>query len=237
MSLKQIIRRNKILASGVLEKPFTIPGEPMIYSLKYNIGGRIDGLNVFRNMQWKSMLKCFFCSQYKTSIPVVLIVRFYCTPPSRVSVDRRKLLSEKMPATHSHELCDYVLSFIEMLHHVLINSYRQIVKLDLEKYYSLNPRTVFQFMKWAEYDELQNSHSNDTESKGLSAPRQDGDVQPECQGDAGDEKVCSESTCGEKASVVEGPSVDCGSVQDTSTPEPARKKTKTAKLPTSYKKA
>jgi hypothetical protein len=69
----------------------------------------------------------------------------------------------------SYELCDYTLSFLEMLHHVLFNSYRQVVKLDVVKMYSKNPRTVVKFMKWDEYVKFQDQDTNNTKAEGLSA--------------------------------------------------------------------
>ena len=234
-NLKQIIKHQKLLKSGVIEAPFTIPGEPMIYSLKYDVGKRTTSLNVFRNMQWKSMLKCFFASQYKTSTPVVLLVRFYVTPPPKVSVDKRHLLGEKIPATHSFELCDYVLSFIEMLHHVLINSYRQIVKLDLEKYYSSDPRTVFQFMRWSDYAELQNLHPIHPKSQGVGKDGSKRSVQSKCSGNEASEKLCDVPASGSEAPVVHRPSASCSPVSHTCCAKHAGEKTPTAKLPTTYK--
>ncbi len=165
MSLKQIIREQRILASGAVEAELTLPGEPLAYSIKYPIGQRTRGINFFRNMKWASLLKCWFRAYRKSKIPVVVIVRFYVTPPSSVNLKRSEVSSEAIPAVYAYEVCDYVLSFIEMLQHVLINSYRQIVKLDVEKYYSSNPRTVFKFMSWDHYVKLQSMHTVHAEGK------------------------------------------------------------------------
>jgi hypothetical protein len=162
--LKQIIKEQKILASGVVDAEFTIPGEPMIYSIKYEIGTRKRGAQFFRNMQWKSHLKTFFRSYHKTYTPVVILVRFYVTPQEEVKIKAADLKKESAPATFAYETCDYLLSFLEMLHHVLYNSYRQIVKVDVEKYYSSNPRTVFKFMKWDHYVHLSNHNPIHTKS-------------------------------------------------------------------------
>lgn len=167
MSLKQIIQNSLILKKNI-DKPFEIPGEPMIYSLKYPVGLRTRGLQYFRNMQWKSILKSNFRSFYRTNIPLVLIVRLYVTPTPNIDVPAKVLSQESMPAVMSYELCDYGLSLLEMLHHVLFNSYRQIVKLDIEKFYSARPRTEMKFMKWDEYVKLQSSDTSSAETESVS---------------------------------------------------------------------
>lgn len=145
-----------------------LPGEPMIYSIKYPIGNRSRASQYFRNMKWKSLLKCFFKSYYRTSTPVVVIVRFFVTPPESVNISFKDLSKEATPAVFAYEVCDYLLSFLEMLHHVLINSYKQVVKVEVDKFYSNNPRTVFKFMKWDQYVELQNKNSTHSESQVVS---------------------------------------------------------------------
>ena len=178
MSLKQIIKQSKIL-NPVINAPMELPGEPMIYSLKYPVGQRTRGLQFYRNMQWKSLLKTFFRSFYRTSIPVVVIVRFFVSPPASVTVSDKLLRQESLPAVMSYELCDYTLSFLEMLHHVLFNSYRQVVKLDVEKIYSKNPRTVVKFMKWDEYVKFQAKDTDYTQTQGLSAHDSGEGLQPQ----------------------------------------------------------
>jgi len=165
MGLKTIINRSKILNREGIEAELVLPGEPNIYSIKLNVARRTFSVQFFRNMKFKSLLKCFFKAYLKTNTPVVIVVRFYVSPPSNVKISKRQLNAETVPAVSSHELCDYLLSFLEMLHHVLINSYRQIVKLDMEKFYSSNPRTVFKFMSWANYVLLQNSDTVDATNK------------------------------------------------------------------------
>lgn len=169
MGLKQIIREQKILESGVVESELVLEGEPMIYSIKYKVGHRTHSTQFFRDMKWKSLLKCWFRSQYNTKVPVVVLVRFYVSPPSTVSINDSDLKRESLPAVHSYEVCEYLLSFLEMLHHVLINSYRQIVKIDVEKFYSSKPRTVFKFMKWDQYVKLQTRHSPHPKTKGIDS--------------------------------------------------------------------
>lgn len=193
MSLKQLIKQKKLLESGAVDAKLVLPGEPMIYSIKYSIGSRTRSVQFFRNEKWKSLLKSFFRSYYKTHVGIVVIVRFYVTPPERIKIKAADLRNETMPAVHAYEICDYLLSFLEMLHHVLINSYCQIVKVDAEKYYSDNPRTVFQFMKWDHYVQLQNNNTIHTESKGLVEDRQVRKLQSELPRNATDSGICQEA--------------------------------------------
>lgn len=168
MGLKQLIKQKKILASAATME-LELPGEPMIYSIKYSLKNRSLSTQFFRNMQWKSLFKSYFKSYYNTNTPVVVIVRFYVSPPTSLKISSKSLKSDSTPAVRAYELCDYLLSFLEMLHHVLINSYCQIVKVDAEKYYSKNPRTVFQFMKWDHYVSLiKNPNSIHAESQSIS---------------------------------------------------------------------
>lgn len=165
MGLKQIIRQQKILESGAVDYELELPGEPMIYSIKYPVGKRTRCLQFFRNMKWASLLKCYYRAYYNTKTPLVLILRLYTTPPEGVKVTAEQIRRETVPATMSYELCDYTLSFLEMLHHVLINSYKQFVKIDVEKWYSARPRTTMKFMKWDHYVALQNKNTLHTEAK------------------------------------------------------------------------
>ncbi len=159
MGLKQLIKKKKILSNRALNAELVLPGEPLIYSIKYAVGRRTRSLCYFRNGQWKSLLRTFFPAYFKTKVPVVILVLFYVSPPSHVDIKASDLKSEKIPAVFSFELCDYFLSFIEMFHHTLLNSYKQIVKIDMVKFYSNNPRTVFKYVKWDHYLELQNYNS------------------------------------------------------------------------------
>lgn len=169
MSLKSRINRKKILNPN-LSHELEIPGEPLIYSVKHRAGKRTHAVPYFRNMQWKSLLKCYFTSYYCSRTPVVILVRFYVSPPSYVKVAAEDLRRESTPAVTSFEVCDYVLSFLEMFHHVLINSYRQVVKLEVDKFYSARPRTVFKFLKWSDYVELQNNNTLHTQPESFHTP-------------------------------------------------------------------
>jgi hypothetical protein len=164
LALKQLIKKQLILKSGAVESELVLPGEPIVYSIKYDLGRRRQTIQYFQSLKWTSIFKSCFQAYLKTNIPVVIVVRFYVTPPEKEKIKRKDLLSETIPAVHSNEVCDYLLSFLELFLHVLINSYRQIVKLDVEKYYSANPRTVFKFMKWDYYVQLKNKNTIHTET-------------------------------------------------------------------------
>jgi hypothetical protein len=239
MSLKQRIKKQRLMHPAV-EAELVLPGEPMIYSIKYPIGNRSRASQYFRNMKWKSLLKCFFKSYYRTITPVVVIVHFFVTPPESIKISPKELSKEATPAVFAYELCDYLLSFLEMLHHVLINSYKQIVKVEVDKFYSNNPRTVFKFMKWDQYVQLQNNNSVLPETQVVSETKREEQsmVQPFEPGNAEDKRICeaiSSGTTSDDTALTYWPaSSDC-SLSDTSPIEPTRKKTRTAKLPTAHK--
>ncbi len=236
MSLKQIIKQNKML-NEVVGRPLEIPGEPMIYSIKYPVGQRTRGVQFFRNMKWKSLLKTYFRSFYRTNIPVVLIVRFFVSPPDGVKVSDKVLRQESLPAVMSYELSDYTLSFLEMLHHVLFNSYRQVVKIDAEKFYSDNPRTEVKFMKWDEYVKLQGSNTNNAETKSLGADVKRKSLQPKRKGNAASNKLRTEEVLRNAHAAAEGAAAGDSALRSPSAVKLAPKKTRSAKLPTSYKEA
>lgn len=223
-----------------VDAELVLPGEPMIYSIKYPIGNRSRASQYFRNIKWKSLLKCFFKSYYRTNTPVVVIVRFFVTPPDSVSLSFKDLSKESTPAVFAYEACDYLLSFLEMLHHVLINSYRQIVKIEVDKFYSNNPRTIFKFMKWDQYVELQNNNPLHAKAESVSGVKHEEPilVQSEQQGDVEIEGICEEvlsGTIDHEGTPIDGTASSNSPLQDTSTIKPTRKKTRSAKLPTSYK--
>jgi hypothetical protein len=236
MSLKQIIKRSKILNPAV-GRELEMPGEPMIYSVKYPVGQRTRGVQFFRNMKWKSLLKTFFRSFYRTTIPIAIEVRFFVSPPVNVKVSPKILRQESMPAVMSYELCDYTLSFLEMLHHVLFNSYRQVVKLDVIKIYSSNPRTVVKFMKWDEYVKLQGSNTNNSEAQGISADESRQSIQSKCKGNAGSLEVCEKEVLRKPDASTEGTTACDSAFCSPCASQPPTKKTRSAKIPTSLKEA
>lgn len=158
--------KKKVL--DVVKLPLIIEEEPLIYSIKYPVGKRIHSAQFFRNGRWRSFLKTFFRS-FKSTIPVVLRVTFLVSPREGVKVSKQELRSEALPAVDAWEICDYTLSLMEMLPQVLIHNYRQIVKLDVQKFYSDHPRTVMQLMRWDEYVELYSHDTMYTSAKSFRA--------------------------------------------------------------------
>jgi len=236
MSLKQIINRSKIL-NNVVDREMVLPGEPMIYSVKYPVGRRTRGVQFFRNMKWKSLLKTFFRSFYRTNVPLVVIVRFFVTPPENVKVSTTVLRQESMPAVMCYELCDYTLSFLEMLHHVLFNSYRQVVKLDVEKFYSDNPRTVVKFMKWDEHVKLQSSNTHHAKAESICGDGKGSMVQSKRKRNGASNEVHPKEIPRQADAVAEGTDPCDSALCFASTPQSTAKKKRSAKLPTSYKEA
>ena len=236
MSLKRIIKEKMIL-SRIAGRPLTIPGEPMIYSLKYPVGQRTRALQFFRNSAWKSLLKAQFRSFYNTNTPVVLILLFFVSPPAGVVVSKKTLLKESLPAVKAYELLDYTLSFMEMLMHVLINSYKQIVKIDAEKFYSANPRTEVKFMKWEEYGELQNSDTDNTETKSLSKNGERKALQSKRKGNGTNNKLRTKEVLGKAHASTEGTAACDSALCSPCTSKPTRKKTPTAAFTPAQKEA
>lgn len=198
MSRRSWFRKKLRLESVAYTDEFVFPGEPMIYSCKYPLYHRENKPSYFRNMQYCSALKCTFPnytgSHYIT--PVVVILRYYVSPPSNVKLPKRALKSEKLPATRSFELCDYVLSTLEMLNHVLIGTYKQIVKLDIEKYYSDNPRTTMKFMSHEAYVKLQDSDPGKTKTESKCKTRKVRSLQSNGEGNEVDPGVCKAASEG-----------------------------------------
>lgn len=191
MSLKSLINRQKIAQKYGLTGAavvLTLPGEPTIYSIKYSLRDRRLTVQFLRSCQWRSVLKSYFRSFMFKGQAVAVIVRFYVSPPEEER-EAKKYRKDNCPAVYSYEICDYLLSFLEMLHHVLINSYRQIVKVDAEKFYSKDPRTEMQFMLWSEYEKLSNQNPVHAKSKGKYQKL----LQPDSEGDAAPKILCEGS--------------------------------------------
>jgi hypothetical protein len=148
---------------------FCMEGEPLPYSLKISVGERRSPVQYFRNKQWYSILRCHFRACNYDTIPVVIFVRFYVTPDSNTKVSKKALKQEKMPAVKSFELSDYTLSFLEIIKQSLVMNYRQIVKIDAEKFYSSDPRTVFKFLRYDEYVHVSNSNTVHPETQSQCA--------------------------------------------------------------------
>lgn len=219
MGLKSIIKRQKILNAHANDE-MTLPGEPLIYSIKFQVGRRAMPLNFFRDLKWRSMLKCQFPFYYKSHTPVVVLVKFFVSPPSYIDVSAKQLKSEKVPAVHSFEVADYGLSFLEMLQKVLFNCYRQVVKIDIEKFYSANPRTVFKYMNWTTYVNLQSKHSRDAKAQTIDTPRKRACVQPECQRNGSNPETSQESARATEVPPVFGSTLSNREVLPTSPAQP-----------------
>lgn len=229
MSLKQIINRSKML-NNVIGNALELPGEPMIYSVKCPVGQRTRSLQFFRNMKWKGILKTFFRSFNRTTTPVAISVRFMVSPPGYITVPHKILHSESLPAVMSYELCEYTLSFLEMLHTVLFNSYRQVVKLDIEKFYSSNPRTIVRFMTWEEYDKLQSSDTDNAETESLSKNVQRESLQSQRKRNGRDNKIHAEEVFRIAHATTKGTTASDSAFCDTSTTQHSTTKKRTAKL-------
>lgn len=214
-----------------------LPGEPMIYSIKYPVGKRQRGLQFFRNMKWYSFLKTFFRTFNLSKTPVVLIIRFMVSPTDRIKITAAELRKENVPAVMAYELCDYTLSFLEMLHHVLFNSYRQVVKLDVEKFYSSNPRTIVQYMKWDEYVILQNNNTLHTKTKSFGSHDERQVVQPKQPRNGKRDEACAEEAGRQADAFTPGTDPSNSAFCSASTLEHTRSKKKSSKLPTTYKEA
>ncbi len=219
-----------------MHNEMVLPEEPLIYSIKYQVGSRAKSMQFFRNKKWRSFFKCFFRSYMNSNVPCVLHITYYVSPPSYVKVSNKALKAEKTPATRSYELCDYLLSYMEMLHHVLINSYRQVVRIEAEKYYSSNPRTVFKFMKWEQYEMLKNNNTLHAESEGIGPDWEVWALQSVSKGDETHDRLCEEQFTGTDGAIEGTAFSDCA-LQDSCTVRLVRKKTQTAKIPTAPKKA
>lgn len=229
MGLKQLLKEKAILASPEASQ-LMIPGEPMIYSVKYSLGNRSHSVQFFRNKRWNSILRTVYRSYYDTKTPVVLSLKFYVTPPekARDKLTLKQIKSEKVPAVHCYELCEYLLSFQEMLLQVLINSYRQIVKVEAEKYYSDNPRTIMNFYSWDTYVKLQNKDTARSKGESINQDQRQETLQSKREGDATNENP-SEKTNDEEPTreTIEG-----SIVSDRALPSPIAKNNKVKKTPT-----
>lgn len=172
---KGFIKKMELIKDRVGE-PLVLPGEPMLYSVKYSLGERRHSVQYFRDKKFRSFLKCWFPTYTNVKTPVALIICFYVTPKlyHGQKIPLKDLRSEKVPAVYGWEVIDYMLSFLEMLRGVLLSAYPQIVKLDIMKFYSDNPRTVFQFMHWGTYVNVQNNYPLDAKAESVvsSQPRQ-----------------------------------------------------------------
>ena len=161
---ERIIRQQFDLPRGYDYK-LTIPGAPLIYSSHIDIGMSRVTAQAIRNKRVRNLLRCHYPTYTRDTTPVAVLVKFYVYPPTFIKISAKDLKAETTPAIWPHELFDYGLSFIEMLRHSLIANYTQIVKIDMQKYYSTNPRTEMQFMAWSHYVQFQDHDTLYAQSK------------------------------------------------------------------------
>lgn len=159
-----------------------LPGEPMIYSVKLKHANRRITFNKVRTEEFKRILKCFYPNYRNKTVPIVILVRFYVSPRQSAEVGWKDVRSEKKPAIGSFEIADYLLAFMEILKDTVFKHYQQIVKIDVQKFYSKNPRTCFKIMTWSDYGEFQNTHPDNAEGKGLGARRKSRVLQSKLDG-------------------------------------------------------
>ena len=76
-------RRERFLKMAEVEgnQVLTIPGEPLIYSMRYNISKRQLQDTYFVKRQYASILRSMYRSYYNEKTPLVLLLRFYVSPP------------------------------------------------------------------------------------------------------------------------------------------------------------
>lgn len=146
-------------------REFVIPGEPMIFSMKYMIGDRHLTSDVFRNQAFFSILKSSLPAYTKPDTPLSLEITFFVSPPNNQDIDPKACKSDKVHAVRSFELCDYLLSFQEMLMSCLIKTYKQFCHISAKKFYSNNPRTSFRIAPYARYKRSKNFDSMAAQAK------------------------------------------------------------------------
>lgn len=188
---KGFIKRQEFIRQNV-GLPLVLPGEPLLYSVKYALGERRHSVQYFRDKKFRSFLRCWFPEFKHQQTPVVLLICFYVNPLPyhELKITAAQLRSEKVPAAYSWELFDFTLSFMEMLRGVLFNCYSQIVKLDVVKFYSNDPRTVFQFMHWETYVNVQNNYPMDAKAESVVSAQPRQKLQSKRKGDGIDDPVC-----------------------------------------------
>lgn len=236
-NLKQIIRRSQQFNPAVWNE-MEIQDHPYIYSVAFKLGSRTTAASLWRKKAYNSLLRCQMPSYTRHLTPVVLLARFYVEPNDQVKVTAAQLRSEVVPALGSFEVVDYLLSLMEMLKGTLFHTYRQIVKVDAEKFYSHNPRTTFKFMSWENYVKmLKADDTNKAKAKEVGKPRNEGTVlQPQQDWD-GILKKKSFRDPATKFRTFKGALADDSTVPDPSVLSVQRpSKTRTARIPSPHKK-
>lgn len=174
MRLKAQLRLNHFKA---VTRSMLLRGEPLLYSLKQPEGYEKDrfalkNLKKLRLKQFFGAIRSTFMAELDQKTPVVFIIKLFVSPHPCVPVDHKDVISEKTPAVGTYELCEYLLSFLELMRDTLYSSHRQICAIEIEKHYSLKPRIEFQYMRYPSYVELKNDHRRYTQAKMLSKLRE-----------------------------------------------------------------
>lgn len=217
-------KKRRILQSMVRDGPFPLHEEPMIYSARFNFGLRNLPPHFFRDKKWFSILRSVFPYYGNSNTPIVVIVRFYVPPPEGVNISYASLREENVPATLAQELFEYGLSFVELLRMTLFRSYRQIVKLEMDKFYSAYPRTEFYFLSWNSYvtDFTKNSFFPKSQGKPVTVSQSSGE--PISSGHEQDSSLCGGGTLGQGHADLSGPDSGDSSFQDADGSDRSRKK-------------
>jgi|GEM_PF-2798789 hypothetical protein len=223
------------MLNDILDRPLVLEGDPLIYSVKCPAGQRTRGLQYFRNKQWKPFLTTHFRSLRSQDVPVVVLLKFFIKPPEGVKVPKAALSQESAPAVKPFELCEYILSFLEMIRGVLITAYKQIVKIDAVKLYSDNPRLEVKIMRWNEYVNMQNNNSNDTKAESLGKDESRPGVQSKLGGHGKSHKARKGTVSGQADAALEGAVAGDSALSDASSGSSPHQKKRSAKLPTSHK--
>lgn len=148
--------------------PCELPGEPLIYSIKAPLGQRVLPRQYFQNRNFFSKFRTWFRRWEHRGSPVVMIVTFYVSPNevNKHKVSKKELNEEKTPAVFSFEICEYLLSLMESMRLAdLFNNYQQVVKIDVQKFYSSKPRTVLQYMHYEDWKKFYSVHPFYTKAK------------------------------------------------------------------------
>jgi hypothetical protein len=203
--------REKEIVKTMGVKPLVMFGEPLIYSIKFSLGERRLPVQFFRDRQWRSRIRCWFSSHFGFYTPVVVLVKFYVSyQPLKTlkPLTDAQVASESIPAVHSWELADLEMSYLEALKFSLLTSYRQIVKLDMCKYYSKNPRTVMQILPWSHYVDLLDNYPDQTKSESLDKDGKRKGVQPKRKGHDADNEVRKKAVGRPRGSTLKRSSVN-----------------------------
>jgi len=191
MSKRQQLQRKIIggLAPPVICQEFVMAGEPLLFSAGRPFGQRKLSIHHWERKKWAPFLKAIF-GIHKPKVPIVIVARFFVSPCEKISLKNAELRREKVPAYYAPELSEYILALLEILYYTSLRSYGQVVKIDAEKYYSDNPRTILQFFLWNDYVKLQIPNTIQTHAKSFHKTElARGHLQPFSPGNAENKKL------------------------------------------------